>query len=347
MNQRYRLALSWALGCAFTLSSSAVLFSPAAAQVFTERPATAPKPSTRAKPRPTPTATPKAPRQPALAPREARPRTFADPAAYCQANPDIDAPGHPYAGPPVPDWLPGALAGFGSKQSGNGERAYSWRCMSGKVLACVSPAGEDRCSKPSQEREPTTEMTQYCADKRKGEIPMAISGNSLAIWTCRNKQPAIAGYRSGLDKQGYLGSSWMDMTDYSPANMIGAVPRSLAGTWSGRVGGTSLLGIIGFTTVFRITGGQAGASVGTLEYYQSTSSGQLQLGCTVDLVLLSATPTAMVARERISRHGTVSRCGPEDQVTLQPRDGQLFVEWRNLKNNKVRVSGWVQRVSGR
>lgn len=331
-----------ALAALLALPGGGAVSPPAQAQVFTEPPAA--RPSTR--PRPRPSVAPR-PKRPAPEPRrEVRERSFTDPAAYCAAHPDAEIPAPPYSGPPVPQWLSTALAAARGPQSGP-EPAYSWRCMGGRVLACASTVSEDRCARPSQEREPASEITEYCADRRKGEVPAAITGNTVPIWTCRNRKPAIAGYRPGLDAQGYLGGDWTDLTDLAPGNAVGAVPRGFLGTWSGRFGGTSLLGVMPFVAVFRITGGQASAPVGTLEYYLQPPGQAPQLGCAVDLILQSSQAGALVTHERTRQHGTVARCGAPDRVTLQSRDGQLFVEWRNTKNNKVRVSGWVQRTGAR
>lgn len=345
---------------------------PAPAQVFTETPA----PKAKAKPRPKAKtkrpASPGAPGQPNRAAAPARPSTFADPAAYCAARPNSAAPDASYVGQPVPAWIPQAIApapapvGAAAKSAGGkpqaggagaqAEQAYNWRCMDGRVLACSSAVGQGDCDKPSNDTAATYELRSYCTGKRKGKVPREVTGNVLPIWECKNGNPAVTGYRSGLDHQGYDAARWFDVTDFSPANMIGAMPRSYAGTWlvvvkpgffdslgegiliNGRPASMPIRGV-GLT----ITGGRTGAPIGVIEYYTADARGEVQLLCRADMILVSATPYRLEFDERLHRSAAID-CGTPDRLALQPRDGKLFVEWRKPGSTKPRKTGWAEPV---
>ena len=341
---------AWRAACAaFLLTTLAGPISTAVqAQVFTEptKPTVKPSPKPRTKPRPT--TPPRTERERANPTREARPPAFRDPVGYCSAHPDFDMPGAPYSGPPVPDWIAGAMATSGLQQSASSANtSFNWRCMNRRVMACFSPVGKSLCEKPSQDREPTAEMQQYCTGKRKGEVPSEIAGNTVPVWTCKNGKPEIAGYRSGLDPRGYLSGQWSDVTDLSPANMVGSVARVYVGQWNGTISGKGFLFKIPYAVIVNVSGGRLNEKIGSVDYYARDLHGQVSLFCASDLYLSSNTQGRLDLREQFRQGGADGRCPAQERITMQPRDGQVLVEWRKNGDEKIKMSGWVQRINNR
>jgi hypothetical protein len=225
--------------------------------------------------------------------------------------------------------------------------------MNGRVLACASAAGQDECVKPSQDREPTEEMRQFCIGKRRGVIPAGITGNSVPIWSCAKGMPAITGYRSDLDLQGYFTKQWQDVTDYSPANMVGQIHSSFIGVWNVPMR-ASLLASLGQSILvngkpvnsapltaimLNMRGGGIGSSIGTITYLsQSTTI------CEADMILVSSGPRSVVFDERLRPARSSMRCGTPERLTLQIREEQLLVEWRAVGATRPRKSAWGQRL---
>lgn len=339
--------------CAVAISATlgfdpSPLWSPTHAQVFTEpaRPTVKPSPNPKTRTRPTPP--PRTKREQAEHRREARPPAFRDPAGYCSAHPNADLPAAPYSGPPVPDWIAGALTTGNLQQSGNARYiSYNWRCMNQRVMACASPAGKSQCEKPSQEREPTAEMLQYCTDRRRGEVPNDIAGNTVPIWSCKNGKPTIAGYRAGLDQRGYSSGQWSDVTDHSPANMVGSISRAFVGKWNGTISGKGFLFKIPYAVIITVNGGRLNETVGSIEYYSRDLHGKTSLFCASDLYLRSSALGSLALSERYRQGGEDGRCPAQERITMQPRDGQFWVEWRKSADEKIKMSGWVQRANNR
>lgn len=347
MNKRVIRALSVFGLMAFAASGLGHLSTVAQAQVFTEpTPAPRPKPQARPRPAPQPAVRPTRPRQATPQP-VARPSSFSDPVAYCMANPDIDAPGATYRGPPVPDWIATALPMAGRQPTANaGSVSYNWRCMNRRVLACASSTGRNLCAIPSQEREPTQEMLQYCTGKRRGEIPGEVAGNTVPIWVCTNGKPNISGYRAGLDPRGFLSEHWPDVTDLSPANMVGSISRAYVGRWIGQIEAKGFIFKLPFVMVVNIQGGRPNERVGTVEYHGADIRGQTRLFCTSNLFLRQNSAGGLEMWERFDRigEGADGRCPSQERLTLQLREGQAWAEWRKARDEKVRISGWLRRA---
>ena len=347
MNKHVIRALSAFALIPFVASAFDYSSNVARAQVFTE-PAPAPRPpqQPRPRPKPQPTTRPTRVRQPAPQP-VARPISYSDPVAYCTANPDMDVPGETYRGPPVPEWIAKALPMAGRQQAANaGPVSYNWRCMNRRVLACAGPAGRNLCAMPSQEREPTPEMVQYCTGKRRGEIPGEITGNTVPIWICTNGKPSISGYRAGLDQRGFLSEHWPDVTDLSPENMVGSISRAYVGRWIGQIQGKGFLFKIPFGIVVNVQGGRPNERVGTIEYHAMDIRGQIRLLCTSNLFLRQNAAGGLEMWERFDRiaEGADGRCPSQERLTLQLKEGQAWAEWRKSSDEKVRMSGWLRRA---
>ena len=314
---------------------------PAHAQVFTE-----PAPPVRkSKPKVKPRVQPSEPRSPAAKPpgvQAVAPRivTYSDPTSYCSANPSSEGIGPAYVGPPMPSWISSAIApGPAAAQS----HAYNWRCMNGRVLACVSSTDQPGCTKPSQEKEPTPELQQYCTGKRNAAIPASIVGNSVPIWACRSGKPIVSGYRAGLDSQGYFTDQWQDVTDYSPANMIGTIPRTFVGSWEVSTKGGGLLSFQ-YRIFVVFYGGRAGSAIGQVDYHQlNTSDGQPARLCTTKLYHRGSNPRVLELEEQFSFRTPNIACPVKGRLVAQHTDGRLWLEWRKPGDGKVTLSGWGQR----
>ena len=328
----------------------------ARAQVFTEPSRTSPpaKPKVRRRPKPSAPAPASSNRQEAPPKGESRIATFRDPTAYCSANPTIDEPGPTYVGQPVPGWISGAWTG--NPDSSVQERAFNWRCLNGRVLACSSASVQPECGKPNDERSPSSELVQFCAGKRKATVRPDVAVNSLPIWACKNSNPIIIGYRTGLDERGYFSTQWRDVTDYSPTNMMGAVPRNFIGTWYVQMNRSrfSSTGIVVNgrqatapsvdSAVFRIFGGVVGDRIGTIEYFTRYMENSPVMFCRVDVILIAAASERMEIEERLRQRDVGDRCSSTmERLTFQPSDGKMKVEWRRVGDPKPRKSAWGAR----
>jgi hypothetical protein len=327
--------------------------------VFTE-PA---KPGAR-KPRPRTPAPAPAPRKrgareaaPKAAPAAPPPPTFNEPDAFCAANPDADGPG-PDVVSPVPYWVTNGWKLASNSTQPASASAIKWKCSGGKVLACGSMGGQDLCSKPEPLTTATEEMVAYCADKRKGAIPREITGNTLSVWVCKNRKPSWTGTRTDVDAAGYLVGTWLDVTPFSPANMVGDVPRPYIANWvvPVKVGffgsmirsGTMTSSSNPTSTVttyssMQITGGSLGTVIGTNIYYgESPIYGVAPTGCEAKLILSGATRDSITVTERYVL--PQPQCRKPETFMLQARDGQLLVNWMVNGKSKPKRTEWVQAL---
>ncbi len=340
------------LGAAFLLLAGAVTGlaagSLAFGQVFTD-PAPPPKPRSSPQPKPKPRSRTqpadgqRSQRGPVAAPK---PAVLSDPIGYCQVNADADVAGADYFGPPLPPWISVLLSSSqrGPASSG-GTVALRWRCMDRRVMACATAPGSSDCEKASDDKVPNAEITQYCVGKRKGGVPFTVTGTTVAIWQCRNGAPAIAGYRPGIDKLGYLSENWKDVTDWAPSNLVGAVPRSVTGAWQAVLYGKGFLFKIPYDIRLTIKGGMANAEIGTVEYYANDLGGNLIQFCASTLVLRNIDVRQIGLEERVIQRGQDGRCPAGGQVSLQPGNNQLYLSWYQSGSTKPKMAGWVNHPS--
>jgi hypothetical protein len=157
------------------------------------------------------------------APVHAADKPFTDAASYCQATGNADAPDARYAGPAVPDWMVPALYSKDEikaqkKAKVDPARAIVWRCMGGKIWACVQ-GNSPICGMANQEMAPTKAMREFCAGQPNAEvIPLSVIGHDHPMiydWSCRGKKPAIARQIFTVDARGYPAELWKEI---APAN---------------------------------------------------------------------------------------------------------------------------------
>jgi hypothetical protein len=149
---------------------------------------------------------------------------FADASAYCAAVGNIDAPDARYTGPEVPDWMISALytqdeLKAQKKSKVDPARAVVWRCMSGKIFACVQ-GNSPICGKANQEMKPTAAMRAFCAGQPNADvIPLSVIGHENPMiydWTCRGKKPAIARQIFTVDARGFPVELWKEIRPSTP-----------------------------------------------------------------------------------------------------------------------------------
>lgn len=319
--------------CSLVVTESAV------AQVFTQpKPQTQPRPPKKPRPRP-PSSTSS---RPIATPLPTRISNFSDPVPYCAVNRVADIPGPTYVGQPVPAWVSAASAP--ATPANGGTLAYNWRCMNGRVMACVSTAELSGCSKPSQDRTVTPEMLQHCKGKRKGEIPQSVVGNSVPIWSCRSGAPEISGYRAGLDPQGFFANQWHDVTDYSPQNMMSGIPRTFTGRWRISTKSSGLLSFV-YDIKVVLTGARTGSQVGQADYFQLNSyNGQAVHLCSTRLMRAGSNVRVLELEEQYTLRTTNIACPVQGRLAIQQKDGRLWLEWRRLRDGKVTLSGWGEAI---
>ena len=140
-----------------------------------------------------------------LASGEAADKPFTDAVAYCQAVSTVDAPDARYTGPAVPDWMVGALYSKDElkaqkKAKVDPARAVVWRCMGGKVFACVQG---------------NSPMREFCTSQPNAEVsPLAVIGHENPMiydWQCKGKKPAIARQIFTVDAHGFPSELWKDI----------------------------------------------------------------------------------------------------------------------------------------
>ena len=90
-------------------------------------------------------------------------------------------------------------------------RAIVWRCMGGKIWACVQ-GNAPICGKANQDKTPTKAMREFCASQPNAEvIPLYVIGHENPMiydWTCKGKQPTITKQIFQVDARGFPAELW-------------------------------------------------------------------------------------------------------------------------------------------
>jgi hypothetical protein len=146
----------------------------------------------------------------------ARAETASDAAAYCKAVGNIDAPDKSYNGPAVPGWMVTALytpdeIKAQTEAGVDPARAIVWRCMGGKIWACVQ-GNAPICGKANQDKTPSKAMREFCAGQPNAEIiPLYVIGHEHPMiydWSCKGKQPTIGKQIFTVDARGFPAELW-------------------------------------------------------------------------------------------------------------------------------------------
>ena len=141
----------------------------------------------------------------ALMPAAAQPRAgVGDPAAYCRARGNVDAP--PARG--APGWMRRQL-GMGPGQTAG----IAWRCMGGRVFACVDGGASVHCAKADTRRIATSVMRAYCRSHPGQSIPGAVTGSDTVYnWGCAGRTPRVQRQWTRVDPRGFPRALWRDVT---------------------------------------------------------------------------------------------------------------------------------------
>jgi hypothetical protein len=139
--------------------------------------------------------------------------------AYCKAVGNIDAPDAKYSGPKIPDWMVAALYSpdeiKAQTEAGiDPARAIVWRCMGGKIWACVQ-GNAPICGKANQDKTPTKAMGAFCAGQPNADIiPLSVIGHENPMiydWTCKGKLPTITKQIFTVDARGFPVELWKEI----------------------------------------------------------------------------------------------------------------------------------------
>ncbi len=318
----FLLALAVGLTSAFS--------SQAFAQIFTEPEKPKPTPTDRKPKRKTerPDSARPAP-QPPMQQQEAQ--RIEDPANYCSAIGDLDEP-RATSGPPK--WLvDGTLAS--NRIAAGTTGSVSWRCMDRKVYSCFDGGASAHCQQPDASTKPRKAYTDFCRANPNSGIPAAVTGMTVAIWECRKGRPVVARFEtSSLDKRGFYRDQWVDVSRYAPGAMIGAVPGPFIGKWRINAGGKGLLNP-DYLVGLEITGGSIGAIAGKADYFIGGMRGTQEFACSSNLILTSASATALVLSEQIPNRTLY--CPKARVLTVSPLGSQMQFNWSKTGDRKMKV----------
>jgi hypothetical protein len=146
-------------------------------------------------------------------------KPFTDPITYCHAVGTADEPDARYTGPAVPEWMLTALYSKDElkaqkKSKIDPARVVVWRCMGGKVYACVQ-GNSPICGKANQEMAPTKAMRDYCGGQPNADvIPLSVIGHENPMiydWRCNGKKPVIARQIFTVDARGFPVELWKEI----------------------------------------------------------------------------------------------------------------------------------------
>ena len=121
-----------------------------------------------------------------------------------------------YTGPAVPGWMIPTLytpqeIKAQTEAGVDPARAIVWRCMGGKIWACVQ-GNAPICGKANQDKTPTKAMRDFCAGQPNADvIPLSVIGHENPDeydWTCKGKQPTITKQIFQVDARGFPTELW-------------------------------------------------------------------------------------------------------------------------------------------
>jgi putative hemolysin len=94
------------------------------------------------------------------------------------------------------------------------QQAAIWRCMDGRVWACVYGANLPCDEKADLSETPSDAMITYCQENAGADIiPAAVTGRATVYsWRCDGETPTIVEQVDTADAQGYLANFWYELT---------------------------------------------------------------------------------------------------------------------------------------
>lgn len=314
------------------------LIAPAKAQIFTEP--KQPNPTTKPRAKPKSKTQPSSRPEPKLSQKNS---TYNDPVTFCSANPNSDQPTSNYVGQLEPQWVRSTVNAMMARSNRPSQSSpINWRCMNGRVIACSSSSGPLECMKPKQERLPNAAMQKFCFEQPNAQLPKTLIGQIGGSWVCRQGNPINTEAQTGLDARGFSKSQWVDITDYAPSNKVGTIPRIFVGKWNVQPKGKGLIKFK-YNINIDIHGGEYGYKIGSIIYYQTNTSDPNSPLCETDLYVSGDNAISFNLEERFTYKTANIACPVQGPLFMESRDGQLWLEWRKKKNDKVTLSGWAQR----
>ena len=141
-----------------------------------------------------------------------------DPFAYCATVGTIDAPGPRYIGPAMPEGIIRQLKdAFGLAADVSLApllKGWAWRCMEGKVYACMVGANLPCTTKADSSPEPAKPLREFCRTRfNAAAIPAVVTGRAtIYAWRCSGGQPIIDRQMSQVDHAGFLSDIWYQIS---------------------------------------------------------------------------------------------------------------------------------------
>lgn len=138
---------------------------------------------------------------------------YDDPYAYCAAVGTIDEPDERYVGPAEPESIARDLRTVLNTPDTPLEfyqQGLFWRCMDGRVYACVVGANLPCWAKADLSQEPTPVMNDFCAENPDAEvIPAVVTGReTVYAWRCEGTTAVVDRQVSEVDERGYPADIW-------------------------------------------------------------------------------------------------------------------------------------------
>lgn len=166
------------------------------------------------------------------------------------------------------------------------------------------------------------------------------STQASTSWKCGNGR--VQACRAGAGD-----CAWADVTPYSPTMAAGAVSGVYVGQWRLEVKGRDFKLRQDYRIDLDIAGGESGDVVATVSYRTPGSRSSAPV-CRSQLQLVTADARSIVGDEEINYKPGGGQCPVWDRMTIQPRNGQLRVQWLEVgrRNSEVKMEGWAQRVTG-
>ncbi len=141
--------------------------------------------------------------------------TYTDPFVYCEARQKLDEPGSDYTGTAVPEAIAASMQqqlGESGQPLDNWEpEQIQWRCMTGKVYACIPRNDMDCAVKLNFSRVGSSEMKDFCrTNPNRPNIPeTVVAQESPYQWLCDGDKPMVKSQQAEADQAGFNAAMWL------------------------------------------------------------------------------------------------------------------------------------------